>query len=208
MSNRDYKNFAPGNILHIYNRGNNKEKIFLDEQDYQAFLFRLGLCLGFNEEELNKEKLISMPYSRIRITETEKNNFKLHAFSVMSNHFHLLIEQAGDIPISSLMLKLCTSYARYVNKKYKRIGHAFQDKFKAVLIENDPQLMWTSAYIHMNPVKDKLTKNPEEYKWSSYNDFASNRNLPIVDKRLLLSVFGNKNSLIQETLSFNVKGSL
>ena len=66
MKNRDYKNFAPDNILHIYNRGNNKEKIFFDNQDYKAFLFRLGLCLGFTEKELNKEKLIAMPYSRIR----------------------------------------------------------------------------------------------------------------------------------------------
>ena len=51
MNNRDYKNFSKGSIVHIYNRGNNKEKIFFDEQDYKAFLFRLGLCLGFTEEE-------------------------------------------------------------------------------------------------------------------------------------------------------------
>ena len=55
MKNRDFKNFTPGIIVHIYNRGNNKEKIFFSEQDYKAFLFRLGLCLGFTEEELNKE---------------------------------------------------------------------------------------------------------------------------------------------------------
>ena len=54
MRNRDYKEFASGSIFHIYNRGNNKEKIFFDEQDYKAFLFRLGLCLGFTEKEFSK----------------------------------------------------------------------------------------------------------------------------------------------------------
>jgi putative transposase len=208
MNNRDYKKFLPGNIFHIYNRGNNKEKIFFDEQDYKAFLFRLGLCLGFTEKELNKEKLTAMPYSRIRIENAGKNNFKLNAFCLMPNHFHLLVEQIEDIPISKLISKLCTSYVKYINKKHKRVGHVFQDCFKAVLIKNNPQLMWTSAYIHMNPVKDKLVKDPREYKWSSYKDFAENRNLLIVNKELLISIFGNSKNLIKETLLFDVKESL
>jgi putative transposase len=208
MSNRDYKKFTSGNILHIYNRGNNKEKIFFDDQDYKAFLFRVGLCLGFIEKELNEEKLISMPYSRIRITGTKKNDCKLYAFCLMPNHFHLLMKQVGDIPISSFVLRLCTSYARYINKKYKRVGHVFQDKFKAVLIENDSQLMWTSSYIHMNAVKDGLVKYPSDYKWSSYNDYINKRNLPIINKELLLSTFGGKKNFIEQTLNFNVKGGL
>ena len=198
MKNRDYKNFTLGNIVHIYNRGNNKEKIFFDEQDHKAFLFRLGLCLGFTEEELNKEKLIGMPYSRIRITETNKDSFKLHAFSLMPNHFHLLIEQTGDISISKLMSKLCTSYSKYINKKHKRIGHVFQDEFKAVLVEDNTQLMWISSYIHTNAVKDKLAKHPREYKWSSYNDYTLDRNLKIINKKLLLSTFGDKKNFIEQ----------
>ncbi len=205
MNNRDYKDFVSDSIFHIYNRGNNKEKIFFDEQDYKAFFFRLGLCLGFTEEELNKEKSIAMPYSRIRITDTDKKDFKLHAFCLMPNHFHLLIEQIGDVSISKPISKLCTSYAKYINKKYKRVGHIFQDQFKAVLIENDPQLMWTSAYIHMNSVKDKLVKKPENYKWSSYQDFVSDRNLPIMSKKLLIETFGDKKSFIKETLNFDKK---
>jgi len=208
MKNRDYKNFTPGTIFHIYNRGNNKEKIFFDAQDYQAFLFRLGICLGFTEEELNKEKLIAIPYSRIRITETDKKNFKLHTFCLMPNHFHLLIEQIGDISVSNLMLKVCTSYARYINKKYNRVGHVFQDQFKGVLIENNPQLMWTSAYIHINPVKDKLVKHPSEYSWSSFNDYVKERNLPIVSKELLFETFGDVKNFIEQTLIYDAKGAL
>lgn len=208
MNNRDYKKFSAESIFHVYNRGNNKEKIFFDEQDYKAFLFRLGLCLGFTEKELNKEKLTSIPYSRIRITNIDKNNFKLHTFCLMPNHFHLLIEQIGNIPISNLISKLCTSYSKYINKKYNRVGHVFQDQFKAILIEDNPQLMWTSAYIHMNPVKDGLVKHISEYKWSSYNDFASNKNLPIINTELLIETFGDKKSFIKETLNFDAKETL
>ena len=204
MKNRDYKNFASGTILHIYNRGNNREKIFFDEKDYKAFLFRTGLVLGIEQEVLQKENLTSVPYSRIRINAKE-NLFKLHAFCLMPNHFHLLIEQIGDIPISKLISQLCTSHAMYVNKKYKRVGHVFQDQFKAVLIEDNSQLMWASAYIHMNPVKDGLVKHPKDYKWSSYNDYAFDGNLPIVTKEFLLETFGNKENFIEQTLNFSVK---
>lgn len=204
MRNRDYKKFVSGNVFHVYNRGNNKEKIFFDNQDYKAFLFRLGLCLGFTEEELSREKFLAMPYSRIRITGTDKNSFKLHAFCLMPNHFHLMIEQVKDISISNLMLKFCTSYSKYINKKHQRVGHIFQDQFKSVLIENNPQLMWTSSYIHMNAVKDGLSKHPSEYLWSSYNDYAFDRNLPIVDKEFLLGTFGGKKGFIKENSSMNV----
>lgn len=212
MSRRDYKEFSSDSIFHVYNRGNNKEKIFLDAQDYKAFLLRLGLCLGFSEEELNKEKLIALPYSRIRITGSNKDDFKLHAFSLMPNHFHLLIGQDGEVPISNIMLRICTSYAKYFNKKYKRVGHVFQDQFKSVLIENNAQFMWASSYIHMNPVKDRLVKFPSEHTWSSYTDFATDRNLPFVSRELLLLTFESKENFIHQTLNFkqpeDVKGAL
>ncbi len=207
MNNRDYKEFASGSIVHVYNRGNNKEKIFFDEQDYRAFLFRLGLALGFNEKELSSHSLISMPYSRIRITNTNKDDFRLHSFCLMPNHFHLLIEQRKDNSISMLVLKICTSYAKYINKKYSRVGHIFQDKFKSVIIEDDPQLMWVSAYIHMNPVKDRLVKHPRDYKWSSYNDFTEKRNLNIVHTDFLKSIFGKEN-FEKETLILSKDGDV
>ena len=205
MNNRDYKKFHTGGIFHIYNRGNNKEKIFFENQDYRAFLFRLGLGLGFSQEELSLNKFLAMPYSRIRITVAEKSNFKLHAFALMPNHFHLLIEQTGRETVSKLIAKVCTSYAKYINLKYKRVGHIFQDKFKAVLIQNHPQLIWTSAYIHMNPVKDRIVRNPEEYLWSSYPDYVCERNLPITTKSFLTSVFGGKENFEKETLNFSTK---
>ena len=206
VNNRDYKKFVPGVFVHIYNRGNNKEKIFYDEYDYRAFLFRIGLSLGIDQEILNKNSITSIKNSRIRIN-GNNNSFRLHSFCLMPNHFHFLIEQTGDTPISKLMSQVCTSYAKYLNLKYKKVGHVFQDKFKAVNIENNPQFMWTSAYIHMNPVKDGIVKHPSEYKWSSYKDYAENRNSPIVYKDFLKLLF-EKKDFEKETLAQDVKDGL
>lgn len=202
MKNRDYKEFSCGSIVHIYNRGNNKEKIFFDEQDYRAFLFRIGLALGLDASELQKEKLLSIPYSRVRIN-SGKNLFKLHSFCLMPNHFHLLVEQCGNVPVSKLISQVCTSFAMYINKKYKRVGHLFQDCFKTVNVESDPQLMWVSAYIHMNPVKDNLVKNPQQYVWSSYNDYVSDRNLLIVNTDFLKSLFDDTKNFKEQTLALS-----
>lgn len=201
MKNRDHKSFLPGYFYHIYNRGNNRENIFYGEQDYKAFLFRIGLALGFTSKELSEHSLTNVPGSRIRITKTKKGDFKIHAFCLMKNHFHILIEQCSDVPVSKFVSKICTSYAMYVNKKYKRVGHIFQDQFKAVLIESDAQLMWTSSYIHMNPVEDGFANHPSEYKWSSYNDYVNSRGLPIVHTDFLKLTFIDIDNFEKETMS-------
>lgn len=199
MKNRDYKEFATNEIYHIYNRGNNKENIFLEEQDYRAFIFRLGLSLGFSPRELSENSTImKFPKSRVRIN-SKSNLFKIHSFCLMPNHFHILIEQLTQIPISNFMLKLGTSYSMYFNKKYKRVGNVFQDCFKSVTIESNPQLMWNAAYIHMNPVIAKFVSNPEDYEWSSFKDFIGLRDLNIVSKNLILETFGSKQKFVEET---------
>lgn len=198
MGNRDYKNFSKGCIYHLYNRGNNKEIIFRDEQDYRAFLFRLGLCLGLEKGDLNECEITKSPKSRIRIGGLKFGDFKLHAFCLMPNHIHLLIEQCGEESISKLLLKVLTSFSKYLNLKYKRVGHVFQDRFKSNKIKTNPQLMLASSYIHMNPVKDSLVNEPEKYKWSSYGDFIFDRKNPIVCKRFLTEVFGDTKNFVNE----------
>jgi REP element-mobilizing transposase RayT len=198
MSDRDHKNFSKGGIYHLYNRGDNKEIIFRDEQDYRAFLFRLGLGLGIEKGDLNKCEITKSPKSRIRISSLKPDSFNLHAFCLMPNHIHLLIEQCGDESISKLLSRVFTSFSKYINLKHKRIGHVFQDKFKSVLIKTNPQLMLISSYIHMNPVKDSLINKPEEYKWSSYCDFIIDRKNPTVHKQFLTEVFGSTRNFINE----------
>ncbi len=91
-----------------------------------------------------------------------------------------------------------TSFSKYLNLKYQRVGHIFQDKFKSVQIETNSQLMLVSSYIHMNPVKDSLVNKPESYKWSSYIDFIIDRKNPIIHTQFLTEVFQNKNNFINE----------
>ncbi len=196
--NRDYKVFTKDSIHHIYNRGDNKEVIFRDEQDYRAFLFRLGLALGIKKGDLDECEITKSPKSRIRISSLKPENFKLHAFCLMPNHLHLLIEQCGDESISKLISRVFTSFSKYINLKYKRVGHVFQDQFKSVQIETNPQLMLISSYIHMNPVKDSLVNKPEEYKWSSHNDFIVDRKNLIVHKQFLTEVFGSTKNFIKQ----------
>jgi len=107
----------------------------------------------------------------------------------MPNHFHLLIRQDTDLSISNLMLKVVTSYSKYFNRRYDRVGSLFQGPFKAVNISTDSYLLWLSAYIHQNPKVAGLVKNLEAYQWSSYPDFVGLRNGTLCEQGIVLSQF-------------------
>ncbi|MDE2019423.1 MAG: transposase [Patescibacteria group bacterium] len=170
MKNRDYKNFAPDNYYHTYNRGNEKESIFREDSDYVLWMARL------------KENLFPKPPSedglRRPSSEGERkplapNSFSLTTYCLMPNHFHLLIRQCTELPISKLLSKVSTGYSKCFNLKYERIGHLFQDKFKAKLVDKNDYLLWLSAYIHANPVVAGLAKHPANWQWSSYNEYIA-----------------------------------
>lgn len=177
MNARDYKLFSPGCVYHIYNRGDNKEPIFLDEQDYFSFLRRLKILLGL---------LPVPPYnrrSRITLKPMPIGSFSVFAYCLMPNHFHIMIRQNIDTPVGKLMTGLCTSYAKYFNRKYERLGNLFQDTFKAKLVESDEYAVYLSAYIHNNP------ENPFGWQYSSLPDYLGLRNGQISDQSLVLGYF-------------------
>lgn len=190
MKNRDYKLFSPGSFFHVYNRGTGQIDIFKDSEDFKFFLFRL------------KEALFPPP-----TTDTKKdparnrlpdNSFSLICYALMPNHFHLVIRQNSDIPLSKLMLKIGTSYSKYFNKKHSRIGSLFQDQYKAILIDNDEYLRYVTAYVHQNPILAGLVKCSEDYPYSSYLDYAGIRKGTLCDQTILLDIFNNdRNSYIE-----------
>ena len=207
-SKNSVKLYLENGHYHIYNRGIDKRIIFLDEQDYRVFLHLLKVLLSppsLSDKHPLTEITGFNPVRLRPILDTLYKEVDLLAYCLMPNHFHLLIKQQPIKAMEQFMRRLTISYGMYFNKKYKRVGHVFQDKFKAVNTKSNEQLMWSSSYIHMDPVKDKLVKHPSEYLWSSYNDFASNRNLLIVTKDLLTETFGDQKSFIKETLNFSVK---
>lgn len=174
MRDRDYKTFRPNNYYHVFNRGNNKQAIFLDDADYISFLKRLKFVLG----------LLSVSRNQTRIRPLPAGAFSIITYCLMPNHFHFLIRQNSDVGIDKLIQKVITSYVSYFNKRYNRVGGLFQDQFKAKLVDNDSYAQYVSAYIHNNPAN-------LDYDYSSYKDIVGARGGAIADKDILLSWFNN-----------------
>lgn len=152
---------------HVIQRGNDQRVIFKSDQDRIYYI-----------ELLRKSK--------------QTYKFLLYAYCLMNNHVHLALYDNGT-DISQIMRSLNVSYANYFNKKYQRSGHLFQDRFKSELVMNDAYIMELSRYIHNNPVKAGLVKNPEEYRWSSFRQYMSHRKdiNNLVDSEFILSMFSN-----------------
>ena len=179
------KTYIENGYYHIYNRGVEKRKIFLDELDYKVFLSYLKIYLSPKEDSIgeiknsdlmfeNKEKIISEIYTL--------NNFfgkiKLISYILMPNHFHLELKQINKKEISTFMQSLITKYSKYFNKKYQRVGPLFQGRYKAVLILNTEYILYLSRYIHLNPVELLSQGQPlVEYPWSSYPVYLKKINI-------------------------------
>jgi REP element-mobilizing transposase RayT len=132
---------------HVMVRGNERRNIFLDDEDRTRFIDTLHV-------------------------KGQADKFTLYAYCLMDNHVHLLIGEGTD-DISKIMKRINVSYAYYFNRKYHRIGHLFQDRFKSEGIEDDTYLLSVIRYIHNNPVRANIVKHAGEYKWSSYGIYTN-----------------------------------
>ena len=147
--------FAPGEYYHLYNRGTEKRIIFLDEQDYNHFLFLMYIC--------NTTKSITLR-SINEFFERGEIIVDIGAYCLMPNHFHILVHEKIENGISKYMRKLLTGYSMYFNKKYGRTGKLYEGVFKSIHANNDNYLKYLYYYIHLNPAKliDKNWKNSED----------------------------------------------
>lgn len=138
----------PGAVYHITSRarGNEKESIFKDDQDYKNFLNTL--------QRVNK-----------------RYNWLCHAYGLMTNHYHLLIE-TPDGNLSLGMRQLNGVYTQLFNKRHKRNGHLFQGRFKGILIQKDSHLLEVCRYVVLNPVRAAMVERPEVWNWCSYRATA------------------------------------
>ena len=142
----------PGAFYHVISRGNGIEHIFRTEGDYTALLEYLGKA-------------------------AERFTVIIHTYCLMSNHYHLLIETPQH-NLSVAIQWVNVSYAGYYNRKHQRMGHLFQGRFKAFLIDADEYLIPLSRYIHLNPVRAAIVTNPVEYPRSSYAAFVGKTKSP------------------------------
>lgn len=159
----------PGAFYHIICRGNNREQLFKEERDYKMFL-----------ESVETKK--------------RRYEFILYCYNLMPNHLHLLLETVEE-PLSRIMCSLLTRYARYFNNKYKRTGHVFERRYKAILCQKENYLLELIRYIHLNDKRAGIVKEIGEWKWSSYRAYIGVENSEIVDIKAILSMF-NKNIAI------------
>ncbi len=151
-------------FYHVTSRGNTRQPIFFDDKDRERFI-----------EVLKRAK--------------ERYAYLLHAYALMDNHYHLLLE-TPRANLSRIMQTINTSYTVYVNKRHDRTGHLFQGRFKAIVVEKDAYLLELSRYIHLNPVRAGLVLQPEAYRWTSYTSFIEPTEEGLVERAATLSYFG------------------
>lgn len=185
-------------VYHIVLRG--LEEIFRDESDFFRGIFSIyefnntsPVAIRERRKARQKEKA-----NREQFSVDKRDLFvEILTFCFMSNHIHLLLRQIKEEGISKFMRKFGTGYATYFNKKYNRVGHLFQSRFRAVSIKTEEQLKNVFVYIHTNPISLKesgwkengiadvegIIKFLSNYKWSSYADYLGKANFPSVTKR-------------------------
>lgn len=131
----------PGALYHVTSRGNAKAKIFVDDSDHKAFLTVLGFVV-------------------------KRFNWLCHAYCLMGNHYHLLIE-TPEANLCRGMRQLNGIYTQKFNWKRRRSGHLLQGRYKAILVDKDEYLLELARYMMLNPVRAGIVESPEEYAWSS-----------------------------------------
>ena len=136
----------PGAIYHVTSRGNARQDIFLDDEDRLAFLAVLGKVVA-----------------RFQVL--------VHAYCLMDNHFHLLIE-TKEANLSKAIRQLNGVYTQAFNRRHGRVGHVMQGRFKSILVDRDSYLLELCRYVVLNPVRAKITRKADTYRWSSYRATA------------------------------------
>lgn len=173
---RQQRDRSSTGAYHVMLRGINHGDIFLEDDDKDVFL-------------------------NILLKKKSKGEYILHAYCLMDNHLHLLIQEKED-DIARIMKRIGITYVSYFNKKYQRIGPLFQGRYKSEKVENDGYLLTAMRYIHNNPVTAGLVKNPGAYKWSSYNEYLKQRkSVMFADTALILGMFGSDVKYAREGFS-------
>ncbi len=142
-----------GAFYHITARGNEQKNIFKSNRDREQFLSYLESAV-------------------------ERYGAVIHAFCLMDNHYHAMIE-TPDGNLSQILRHINGAYTTYFNTKRRRVGHLFQGRFKAILVDRDEYATSLSRYIHLNPVRAGMVEFPEEYPWSSYIYYVGLKQVPV-----------------------------
>ena len=203
------QNFENGKIYHVVTRGIDDNKLFKNKNDYYRGIYSIyefNTVKPTNIRERRsvrtRTKKLTRETNTYNIFDTRDHLIEILAFCLMPNHIHLLVRQLKYGGVTRFMNKFGAGYGGYFNRKYKRKGYVFQNRFISVEIKKDKQLKIVFAYIHGNPTSiivpnwkekgvnnlklNKVVKFIEKYKWSSYSDYIGNNNFPSVTNREFL----------------------
>ncbi|MCR4283805.1 MAG: transposase [Parcubacteria group bacterium] len=196
-----------GDIFHIINRGVEKRKIFLTDEDYLRFIHNLK---DFNCSDLvtasyhDRRKYEQSLLERRLNTKLDNELVDILCWCLMPNHYHILVQEKIDKGVSMFSKKISSGYTQSFNLKYKRSGVLFQGRSKIIQIENDEHLLFIPYYIFSNPIKlikknwkdygldnaEKAVEFLESYKWSNYSIVTNNKDYPFVgDRDLFFEIF-------------------
>ena len=176
--------FIAGHYYHLYNRGNNRECIFFEADNYRYFLRGV------------KRYLLPV--------------MDVIAYCLMPTHYHLLariktseVSETSEVSaaVSKAMMRLSVSYTKAINKRFQRVGSLFQGAFQAKPIEHDAHLSNLCVYIHANPVSDGLADTPGDWPYSNYPEWLGEREGKLVDRNFIETSFGSAEayqSLVEE----------
>ena len=152
-----------GAFYHVICRGNQRQVIFHSDADRKYYLERLDQY-------------------------RQRYGFKVYAYVLMTNHVHLLIE-TGRVPLSRIMQGLQLRYTGYFNKKYNKVGHLFQGRYKAILCDRDAYLLELVRYLHLNPERMQSPLEAVKYRWSSHGAYLGKESLVAVETAPVLGEF-------------------
>ena len=156
----------PGGVYHVMLRGNGGQKIFFTDDD--RYYFELLVEEGVN-----------------------RFGHRIHGYCWMSNHVHMAI-QVEEEPLSKIIQNLSFRYTRYINKKKNRMGHLFQGRYKAILVDSQSYLPELIRYIHLNPVRANLVSDLRQYPWSGHAAYMKQSEKPWLTRDWVLSLFAKR----------------
>ena len=199
---------TPDSFVHIINRGNKQMPIYRQKSDLWRLLFSLFYVNNFSSKnwmrELERAKIEPQNFIWPDVFGERKPIVSVLAFTIMPNHFHLILKEIKDSGISNFMHKFSMGHSKFINAKYRENGKLFQSTFKSKILDTDEYLRRVAVYVMVKNTFELFpkgglagaTKNFEDaWKWaidypfSSLGSYAGKRNSPILDKDLLGEIF-------------------
>ncbi len=162
----------PSLVYHIISRGNNREPVFEEKEDFEIYL---EMCRRYKDQY----------------------GFKLYHWVLMNNHIHLLIETKENGSLSKVMQGINLAYTIWFNRKNGKVGHLWQDRYKSAVVERDSYLLECGRYVERNPLRAGMVKDLKEYLWSSYRVYAYGKADGVTDRHEIYDAMGKENGARQ-----------